>query len=436
LYITPRGIFAAALGLAIALLPALVSPRLWPLWVGFLGVLGLALGVGALSAPRGSDITHSLVCPDKLAMGEAGALELRLASRVRSAAPAEVRLDVSETLTRPPVAKIWLRPEGDLARLPLSATRRGKAEIEAAWLRYAGPLGLVARVVTIELRRALEAAPDVAGVERAALRFFGAKEPRAGLKLERYAGDGSEFDALREFAQGEDRRAIDWKASARHTKLLARQFRAERNHQIVLAVDAGRLMAEPLGQMPRLDHAISAAMLLAYVGARAGDRVGFYAFDAQPRGYAEPRSGMAGFRAVASLSAGLRYSEDETNYTLGLTSLLARLSRRSLVVVLTDFVDSITAQLMVENLGRLSKRHLVVFVALRDPLLEQLTAAAPRAVLDLNRAVVADTFREEREIVLRRLIRHGVYCVDAAPDRVGPELLNRYLDIKRRELIA
>jgi uncharacterized protein (DUF58 family) len=111
------------------------------------------------------------------------------------------------------------------------------------------------------------------------------------------------------------------------------------------------------------------------------------------------------------------------------------LKRRSLVVLLTDFVDTVTAELMVENLGRLARTHLVVFVTLNDPQLSALARTAPSSVLELNRAVVAAADRREREVVLKRLRRLGLFTIDADPAKVQPVLINRYLEIKRRELV-
>jgi uncharacterized protein (DUF58 family) len=228
---------------------------------------------------------------------------------------------------------------------------------------------------------------------------------------------------------------MDWKSSARHRKLLVQNFRAERNHQVVLAVDTGHLMAEPLEGVPRLDHAINSALLLAYFGLRTGDRVGLYGFDAEVRSWTEPQGGLAAFHRLQAASTALEYGAAETNFTLGLAELSARLRRRSLVIVLTDFVDVVSAELMIENLDRLGRRHLVVFVTLRDPGLARVAAAPPATSLSLYRAVVAADLERERELVLRRLRRLGIATIDAAPAEVSLQLLNRYLDIKRREAI-
>jgi uncharacterized protein (DUF58 family) len=307
--------------------------------------------------------------------------------------------------------------------------------VESAWIRYAGPFGLAANVVRVELKKQSAIVPNVLAVKSAALRLLTDREFRAGLKIERYRGDGTEFDSLKEFVPGDDRRAVDWKASARHKKLVARQYRAERNHQVVMAVDTGHLMCERLAGIPKVDHAVNAALLLAYVSLKAGDRVSLATFDAKPGLFIEPRAGAQGFRALSQLASQVEYSDRETNFTLGLTSIAQRVVRRSLVVVLTDFVDTISAELMVENLDRLARRHEVVFVALKDPGLAATAAEAPRDLVALNRAVVAAGLLRDREVVLLRLRRMGIHPIDAEPRQVTTRLINTYLDIKRRERI-
>jgi uncharacterized protein (DUF58 family) len=303
------------------------------------------------------------------------------------------------------------------------------------WLRWTGPLGLVRRTLRHRVKLDIPVVPNVRAVRHAALRFFAAREFLSGLKVERYVGDGSEFDSLREYSPGLDPRALNWKASARHRKLLCEEFRAERNHQVVLALDTGHLMGAPLNGIPKLDHAINAGLLLSYVCLRTGDRVGWFTFDSQVRSYTEPDGGAGAFRRLQQQSHEIEYTDGETNFTLGLADLSARLKRRSLVVLLTDFVDTITAELMIENLARVSRRHLVLFVTLRDLALDEIAHERPISLDRLHRAVVAGDFVRERDLVLRRLVRLGVHTIDAPPQRVTTDLLNRYLDVKRRELV-
>jgi uncharacterized protein (DUF58 family) len=301
-------------------------------------------------------------------------------------------------------------------------------------VRWTGPLGLIEQRVAAPIDKRIGVVPNLGAVRAVALRMFSDHSFMTGLKVEKFLGDGTEFEALREYVPGLDHRAIDWKSSARHRRLLCQEFRAERNHQVVLAVDAGQLMGEPVGGVPKLDHAINAAILLGWFCLRTGDRVGLVGFDERVRQWAEPAGGMHAFHRLQAMSAEIDYRRVETNYTLTLAELSTRLRRRSLVVLFTDFLDTVTAELMIDNVTRLARRHLVLFVAVRDPSLEARALARPRSLGALHQAVVAGDFARERHVVLERLRRAGAHCIDTAPASFSMALVNRYLDIKRREL--
>jgi uncharacterized protein (DUF58 family) len=298
-----------------------------------------------------------------------------------------------------------------------------------------GPLGLIERRQRRAVGLTVAVHPDIRPVRSAALRAANRRETAAGSKTMRFIGEGSDFAALREFVPGHDHRAISWRASARHRQLLAREFHAERDQPVIVAVDTGHLMSEPVAGLARLDHAVNAALLLAWSCLKSGDRVGTYAFAAAPGPFRAPEAGLAAFAAIREWAAGLRYGTDETNTTLALTHLSTRLRRRSLIVVMTEFVDVVAARLMIENVGRLARRHLVLFVTLADPAPRRLAGAHPRSMLDVHRAVVAGQLLRERESVLGRLRRLGVHCIESEPGALPQDLVQRYLWIKRRELI-
>ena len=269
-----------------------------------------------------------------------------------------------------------------------------------------------------------------------AIRLF-ARDAMFGLKAQLETGDGSEFHALRELPPGMDRRTIDWKQSARHGKLLAKEFRTERNHPVIFAIDTGRLMCEPLLGAPRIDRAINAALLMAFVVAEAR-RPGraSSASTCSPRLFTGATSGAHAFPLLQRLAARLDYSTEETNYTLGLTQLGAALERRSLVVVFTDFADTTSAELMLENVGAADE-------------------APPGAVRDLPRRGAggdrppragrprSGLARRHRRGAAERA-RPGDRPAAAAwaptsstppPRQVGPALLSAYIDLKRRDLL-
>ncbi|HEY9218374.1 MAG TPA: DUF58 domain-containing protein, partial [Phenylobacterium sp.] len=312
--------------------------------------------------------------------------------------------------------------------------RRGEGRFEEAWARWRGPLGLVFIQRSRRLDTVSVITPDVRSVQEEALRLFSRDAP-FGAKVQIDTGEGTEFHALKEFQTGMDLRSMDWKQSARHGKLIGREYRTERNHHIILALDTGRLMCAPLAGAPRIDRAINAALLLAFVSLKLGDRVGLFAFDSKPRVASGVTAGAQSFPLLQRLAASIDYSTEETNFTLGLTTLLGRLDRRSLVVVFTDFADPTSAELMIENVGRLLRTHHVLFVAFRDEELETMVEARPAEAEDVARSVVAGTLLQQREVVVGRLRRMGAQIVDAPADRMGTSLVNAYLDAKRRDLL-
>ena len=206
---------------------------------------------------------------------------------------------------------------------------------------------------------------------------FFVQEAIFGIKAQVQRGEGTEFEALREYSPGQDSRFIDWKHSARHRKLLCKEFRTERNHQMVMAFDTGYLMLDPVDGIPRLDHAINAALVLAWVSLQGGDLVGTYGFDARLRQYLAPVRGVSGFATLQRATAELDYHHQETNFILGLAELNARLKRRALVILFTDFVDTITAELLIESMQRVANRHLLVFVTQRGSILQRAVEAPP-----------------------------------------------------------
>ncbi|MFI4936449.1 MAG: DUF58 domain-containing protein, partial [Caulobacterales bacterium] len=434
-YPTHRAIMVMAAGAPLSLFVGLIQPGYWlagAAWVALIG--GLCLADALLGAPRDRS-SFILESPGALPTAGSAPMVVRAVFERRAPNVAETAVEANARLTVTPARRATRvsRGEGE-AQFELTPVRRGEGEISRVWLRWRGPLGLVWKQIDEKPRRAIAITPNVRAVKDEAIRLF-SREAMFGLKTQLETGDGSEFHALRELVAGMDRRTIDWKQSARHGKLLAKEFRTERNHPVIFAIDTGRLMCEPLLGVPRIDRAINAALLMAFVSLKLGDRVGFYAFDVKPGLFTGATSGAQAFPILQRLVARLDYSTEETNYTLALTQLGAALERRSLIVVFTDFADTTSAELMLENVGRLLKRHLVLFVVFRD---EELEAIAKREPIDpeaVSRAVTAEALLREREVVIARLTRMGALIVDAPAAAMGPALLQAYIDLKRRDLL-
>lgn len=432
---TRRALLLFAAGLPVTLVALAIDSSSWQLgvYLSLLAVLAI-LGDAVFALPA-SALTPGGTVPDKLYIGESGAVRtsfppVRHPRQVAVEAFLEQRGDAKPQA----VMRLDFAPAtGGEIVFPIVPLRRGTIAIERLWLRWRGPFGLAQLNKTEEVGRSIAVLPNVSSVQRAELRFF-PHDAIVGEKLHQ-KGEGSEFEALREYQPGLDIRFIDWKHSARHNKLLCKEFRTERNHPVVFAFDTGHLMIDPLRGIPRLDHAINAALRLAWLSMRSGDLVGIYGFDARIRHYTHPLRGTQYFSRVQRATAQLSYNTEETNFTLGLAELNARLGRRALVILFTDFVDTTTTELMVESMQRIANRHVAVFVTFRDGYLRDTADHAPNAFGDVTKAVIAQNFLSDRAIVLEKLARIGVHCLDVPSASLPVALINRYLEIKQRGLL-
>ncbi|WP_419899568.1 DUF58 domain-containing protein [Roseomonas sp. USHLN139] len=430
LYPTRRAIALMAAGAPLALLLALFLPRLWVLGLAWILFVLLLIAADLALGARRKGLALNLDLPGAVGLDDRAEAVFRPAFRGRAPASLELALQVDPLLAASPARQVF----SDTARVTLAPQRRGEASLPMAWLRWRGPLGLVWRQQSFGPGPRIKIFPGTKAVTDFAMRLFSRHAP-PGQRVQQQIGDSAEFHALKEFGAGGSLRSIAWRQSARHVRLLARESHAETNHHVVLALDTGRLMCAPMEGLPKLDHALHAALLLAYVALRGGDRVGLFAFDAQPVLSSGALVGPAAFPTLQRLAASLEYSTEETNFTLGLARLGGELKRRSLVVVFTDFADTTGAELMLENVGRLMARHLVLFVALRDAELEALAEAAPRRSDDVSRAVVAGAMLQERELVMEKLRHLGVQVIQASARELGPALIDRYDALKRRDAL-
>lgn len=417
----------AAISFLIVLLVPGLAGLLAPLWalLAVLGLVDLALSV----PPRA--IRLEVGAPAVGFAGQTAPLELRATSAGRLPPHLRLELEVDPALE---ASELPPMPAEGRMQGGLRLTRRGTHTLHAVHAIWPSRLGLWDMLARQEVGDVLTVVPDISPI--ASGQITAQMLPLTqGHKDMRLKGDGSEFHQLRDFRPGMDPRMIDWKRSARMRGLVARETRAERNHQIVLGIDSGHLMAESIRGIPKLDRAINAALAMAWAGGLGGDQVGLFSFDSRPRLWLPPAPGRAAFARMQGATAAISYEAAETNHTLGLSTLMGRLKRRSLVILFTDFTDTTTAELLVENTGILARHHLVLHVALRDPVLQAL--AHPDAVdLDtIARAVSAAQVLRERAAVLDRLQRLGVLCLDVTPEGLTPALVARYLDIKSRELI-
>jgi len=435
IYPTRLAVLLAAGIAPLALLIGLAAPALWTGGLLLLAMLLLLCAVDVFAAARLADVA-TCDAPRQAGIGESFAVTTGAAFKGRGPGAAQFALGTDGAVEAPFGFRAWgeRTRQGFAAAIMLKAERRGTVRIESLWVRWRGPLRLIWKQRAFDVGRGVLITPDIRQLRDASAQMVN-REAMFGIKAQMQLGEGAEFEALADYRTGMDRRALDWKQSARHTRLIAKEYRTERNNNVVMALDAGRAMCEPLDGVPRVDRAVSAALLTAFIALKDGDRVGLFGFDSRPRASSQPISGPRAFPTLQRIAAGIDYSANETNYTLALATLTAKLQRRSLIIVFTEFTDTINAELMLGAVGTLLKRHLVLFVVLRDEELEGFAGAEPAEPDDVSRAVTAAALLRERRLVITKLRHLGVHVVEASGSEAGPALVAAYLDLKRRSLL-
>jgi uncharacterized protein (DUF58 family) len=410
-------------------------------WLGPTLVLDALVALVALAdalLSRRGAVAVERRAPTVFSVGRPNPVTLEL----RSTLPRRVTVELVDELFDDAEAdglpvRVELAPRGRAqARYHVTPTVRGAFALGAHHLRFPSRLGLWTRQLRVDARHELRVYPDVEAVR--AYELLAKTDRLAGVRSSRKRGGETEFERLREYRQGDEYRSIDWSASARTRKLVAREYQLESNQSVVFALDAGRMMTAELGGLSSFDHALNATLMLSHVASRAGDHIGLVAFSDELLGFVPPGGGPRAARKIVQASYALLPSLVESDFDeLGRT-IGVRLRKRSLVVLFTSVVDEVAAGSLLRLVKGLSTRHLPLVVMMRDVALETLALGGPAssaAAHGLYERAAAAELLVERDRLLRELRQRGALVLDVAPGELSPQLVRRYLDIKARHLL-
>ncbi|MFD4859695.1 DUF58 domain-containing protein [Streptomyces atratus] len=428
--LTGRTALLAALGS----LPVAV---LAPSWTGMLAVnapLSLAILCDyALAAPvRTLQFTRS--GDTTVRLGEAAEVQLTVTNSSRRRLRAHLR-DAWPPSSWPIGTQASSRhtltiPAGERRRLTtlLRPTRRGDHRVERVTVRSFGPLGLAARQGNHEVPWTIRVLPPFTSRKHLPSRLARLRE-LDGRTSVLTRGEGTEFDSLRAYVPGDDTRSIDWRATARQSAVAVRTWRPERDRHILVVLDTGRTSAGRVGDVPRLDAALDAALLLTALATRAGDRVDLLAYDRRIRAQVQGRSAGEVLPAMVNALAPVEPALVETDARGLSAAVLANAPRRSLIVLLTGLDAAPVEEGLLPVLRRLTQRHTVLVASVADPHIEQMAEA--RGTVDAIYEAAAGAQAQARRLrTSEQLQRHGAVVVDATPDNLAPALADAYLALK------
>ena len=409
-------------------LVVLVVPAAW----GAVAVVALVAVADAVLAPAPWSVPVARDAPGVVPLGGTAELAWVVSNPTRRRLVVAIADDPAPSLGATHRRAHLDLPAGEGARAAtgLAPTRRGRFRLAAMTVRTTGPLGLATRQHRREVAHDLEVHPAFRSRREAELRITRGRILDQGLRSARALGRGTEFEALREYTPDDEVRRVDWAATARIGKPIVRTYRAERNQTVMVLLDSGRLMAGMVGDVPRLDHAMDAAMALTTVATRLGDRAGLMAFSSGVRASVPPRGDRGQLARVTRAMFDLEPDLTESAYEDVFGAAVAQQRRRSLLVLLTELSSEALAETLVPALPLLLSRHLVLVGSVQDPEVEAWRTTPPNDVDEAYRAAGAVTVRRARDRTADLLREMGARVVDAPPGELAAQLADAYLEVK------
>jgi len=432
--IAPRGI-TVLLVLAV-LAYGLARVTAWPFALtAALAAFGVLIALDAVLL-RG-ELQIERIVPARLSLARRDAFIYEIVNRADS----ERRIALVEA----PAARLAIDLEAAHAVLP-ARTRtsvtlgvvpreRGRTSLRSYHARIHSRLGIIELRRTFRAPVSLRVLPDLSALDRSGDLVARTKLIESGLRRLRRRGTGGEFANLREYTPDDSFRSIDWKASARRGKPMVAQYEVERAQQIVVAIDAGRLMSARLGDRRKLDYAVAAGLAIAAMARLAADRVGVVAFAGTILARVAPGSGTEHSAKLADVLSDLEPKFEEADYERAFLDIGHSLRRRSLVVLFTDLFDPVASSTVLGAARLLTARHLVLVVLMNDAAIAQALSRTPRETDDAYRAAVAATLADERARAVATLRERGILVVDVPAAELTVALLDAYVDVKTRGLL-
>ncbi|MGB3514304.1 MAG: DUF58 domain-containing protein [Microcoleaceae cyanobacterium] len=320
--------------------------------------------------------------------------------------------------------------------------KRGEFQWGNIQVRQLGRWGLAWHQWQIPVSQQVAVYPDLVGLRSLTIRL--SLQNTGTMRQKRRQGMGTEFSELREYGIGDDTRLIDWKATARRSRPLVRVLEPETEQTVIILLDGGRLMTAQVQGLKRFDWGLNATLSLALAGLSRGDRVGVGVFERQVSTWIPPERGKNQLSKLIESLTPIQPVLREPDYVEAVTRLVSQQTRRALVVVITDIVDATASGELLAALARLTPRYLPFCVALRDPLLDKLAHTATvsgekqqvheKISAAYTRAVAIDLL-SQRQVAFAQLKQKGVLILDAPANQVSTELVDRYLQLKSRNLL-
>ena len=432
----PRFFLLLAAGL-LWVIPAFQDRRFLLVLAGWdaLLLLGWLADLVRLPAPAALRITRRW--PEPLALRCAADAELMIENQSGTALVLRLLDDVPPQLAPEPIAlAASVAPKRDATvRYTITPANRGDARLGLCYVRYRSMLQLAERWAMADLKQTVRVYPNLKEAARHSLYLIRSRQMEMEKRYVRLRGEGREVESLREYQEGDDLRDICWTATARRQKPIVRVYQMERSQAVWLVLDCGRLMRTRVGDISKLDSAVNAALSLAQVALDSGDRVGLLCYGRTVRQLVLPARGATHLRQIIEQLAVAQEQAPEADHLRATAALLGRQRRRGLVLWITDLAETAMTPEVIQGASEVANTHLLLFVVIANPELQQTAAAVPHNVNEMFTGTAAQEMANRRALLLAKLRERGALAMEADWRNLSTLLVNEYLRVKERNKI-
>ncbi len=294
----------------------------------------------------------------------------------------------------------------------LRPVKRGEYDFGNLNVYVSNTLGIIKRRFTYNKGATVPVYPSFIQMHKYELKAISNNLSDYGIKKIRKISNNREFEQIKTYVSGDDFRTVNWKATARKSRLMVNQYQDEKAQRVYSIIDMGRSMKMPFNGMSLLDYAINASLVISNIALKKHDKAGLITFSKDIHSMVPADRKNNQIRKISDV-----LYKQETNYEEA------------------NFEGFVSLERQLKYFKQLAKNHLVVLIFFQNSELNELIAGKPETSLDIYNKTIAEKFQFEKVLITKELKKHGIHSVLTEPQNLTVETINKYLELKAKGLL-
>lgn len=400
-------------------------------------VLALVLVAETVMLCWGKRIHAFRTCSDRFSNGDDNDVAIRLESSYAFPVNLEVIDEAPVVFQRRDIAyKVPMKKrDGKTLHYKLRPTERGMYDFGRIRVFASTPGGLIQRRYTLGQPLVVKVYPSYLMLQKYEFMAISDSLTEHGIKRIRRVGNHTEFEQIKDYVAGDDFRTINWKASARRHQLMVNVYQDEKSQHIYNVIDSGRIMQQTFNGMTLLDYAINASLVLSYIALKKQDKAGILPFCENANTILPADKRADQMHRILELLYAHHTDFGESDYSALCVAVRRHISKRSLLIIYTNFDSPNAMERQLPYLRQLSRQHCLLVVFFKDMETSDYINLKPGTVEDYYRQVIAEKYLYEQRKIASTLIKNGIHTLLTSPDALSVNVINKYLELKTRNLI-